>query len=137
MVKMETKKKKRVILGLYEQIILKGREKKLKVWAKIDTGAAKSSVDIRLVTKLGPTPILGSKIIKNTHGSSVRIITRIPTIIKGEEYKLNYTIADRSKMNYHVILGQNALKKGNYLVDPLTKEPKESERKKIWIIEEK
>ena len=130
--KMELKD--REVIGLYEKIILKGKERTLKVWAKIDTGADNSSIDVRLLRKLGPSPIVGSKIVKNAHGSSMRIITVIPTIIRGVEMRVRYTVADRSRMNYHVILGKNVLKKQGYLVDPLTHEPMPEERKKIWVI---
>ena len=124
----------REIIGLYEKIILKGKESTLKIWAKVDTGADNSSIDIALLKKLGPAPIVGSKIVKNSHGSSVRIVTVIPTIIRGHELRVRYTVADRSKMNYHVILGKNVLKRQGYLIDPLLKEPSKEERKKIWVI---
>ncbi len=126
----------REIIGLYEKILLRGKENSIKVWAKVDTGADSSSIDARLVSKLGSSPIIGSKVVRNTHGSSVRVITVIPTIVRGREVKIKYNISDRSKMKYYVLLGRNFLNKykGLYLIDPYTKEPKEKERKKIWVV---
>ena len=40
--------KDRIIIGLAEQILIKGRNKTKSVSAKIDTGATKSSIDSRL-----------------------------------------------------------------------------------------
>ncbi len=124
----------REVINLYEKIILKGKNTTIKVWAKIDTGADHSSIDMKLLSMLGPMPIVGSKIIKNAHGSKTRLLTRIPTIIRDKELKLQYTIADRSRMNYHIIIGKNLLKKYRFLIDPIGKEPRKEERKKIWVI---
>ena len=43
-----------------------------------------------------------------------------PTL-KGIILEEEFTLADRSHMTYRILLGQNILKKGNFLIDPLKK----------------
>lgn len=114
-----TKLKNRKVIGLTEKVILKGRNKKTEVVAKIDTGAVKSSIDSKLASELKLGPIVGSRIIKNTHGSSVRVVIQAKLVIAGEEVKAKFTIADRKRMKYKLLIGQNVLKKLGFLVDPL------------------
>lgn len=113
---------KRPILGLTEEIILiaspeKG-SKKEKVKARIDTGATLSSIDEELAYKLGIDTIIRQKIVKSASGKSTRPVVKAIAKIHGTEIEGEFSIADRKNMKYKVLIGQNHLKQGNYLVDP-------------------
>ena len=58
----------KIIVGLTENISFTGRGKELA--AKIDTGATRSSIDLKLASKLNLGPVIKSKMIKGIkHGS--------------------------------------------------------------------
>ena len=110
---------KRKCIGLVEKVTLKGKKKTITIDAKIDTGAVKSSIDSKLASELKLGPIVGSRIIKNTHGSSVRVVIQARIVIAGVELTAKFTVADRKRMKYKLLIGQNVLKKAGFLIDPL------------------
>ncbi|MEK6949225.1 MAG: RimK/LysX family protein, partial [Nanoarchaeota archaeon] len=87
------------------------------VEAKVDTGASKSSIDIKLASKLGLGPVIKSKMIKSAHGNKLRPIIEAEIILAGRKIKSEFTLADRTHMKYGVLIGVNTLKHG-FLVDP-------------------
>jgi hypothetical protein len=110
---------KRDILGLTEEVTilgLNGNEEK--VVARIDTGATASSLDLALAEKLDLDHSTRTKIVKSASGIKKRPIITIKVKIHGQEIETYFTLADRSHMTYPVLIGQNILKKGNFLVDP-------------------
>ncbi len=112
--------KSKIIIGLTApiEIISNGHSKKIK--AKVDTGATKSSIDSNLVKELNLGPIIKSKIVRNAHGSIMRPIIEVELELAGRKIKTEFTVADRSHMNYKVLLGVNILE-NNFLVDPSMK----------------
>lgn len=112
--------KERIIVGLTEKVLIKGKKKKKEVMARIDTGATKSSIDLELAKELELGPVLRNKVIKSAHGSTKRPIVAVKTRLAGKSLNCHFTIADRSHMKYKVLVGQNILKRG-FLVDPLKK----------------
>ena len=106
----------RKILGLTEPIKVFGTKSK-KVIARIDTGATKSSIDAKLAAELNLGPIIRTKLVKSSHGTSIRPIIKAKISILGEELVEEFTIADRTHMKYQVLIGQNILKH-NFLIDP-------------------
>jgi len=110
------------IIGLIESITLEGKDgRKKEVLAKIDTGATKGSIDINLASELNIGPIIGTKLVKSAHGNSLRPMASIKIKIAGAEVKAKFTLADRNHMKYAVLIGQNALRKGEFLIDPKKK----------------
>lgn len=105
------------IVGLTEKIILKGQKGQKELIARIDTGATKSSIDLSLATRLELGPVVDSKIVKSAHGEKLRPVVRAEVLIAGKAIEAKFTLADRNKMKYQVLIGQNILKKG-FLVDP-------------------
>lgn len=93
------------------------KDKKSKVKARIDTGAAISSIDIKLAAKLGLGPIIDHANIRNSHGKSVRAVIEGVIVLKGEELKERFTLANRSEMKYDVLVGRNILR-NDFLIDP-------------------
>ncbi len=117
---------KKIVLGLIEEVtIISTNQKQQKVSARIDTGATSSSIDLRLAAKLRLGPITRSKIVKSAHGVKTRPIVVAKIKMDGLIIEEECTLADRSHMSYPVLIGQNILKKGNFLIDP-HKNPKKT-----------
>lgn len=107
----------RIILGLIEEVILHGPNGDKVVHARIDTGAMKSSIDLRLASELRLGPIVESKIIKSANGAKLRPVIELEIMVGGTRIKEKFTMADRTHMRYPVLIGQNILKRG-FLIDP-------------------
>ena len=110
-----------IMIGLTENIELvsnKGGNKQ--VVAKIDTGATRSSIDIRFASKLNLGPVIKSKMVKSASGNKLRPVIEAEIIIAGKKIKSEFTLADRRHMKYSVLIGVNVLKNG-FLVDPSKK----------------
>ena len=88
--------------------------------SRIDTGAEKSSIDMKLASELNLGPILKTKKIKSAHGTRLRPIVEVEVILAGKNMKELFSIVDRSHMKYPVLIGQNILKNG-FLIDPAKK----------------
>lgn len=113
-------KDKRVI-GLDELITIKDKRRKtVDVVARIDTGAEWSSIDKKLFEELSFGPVSGQRLIKSASGSSRRHTVNITIIMKEKTCKGIFTIADRSRLKYKVLIGQNILSQG-FIIDPLIK----------------
>lgn len=113
--------KDRKIIGLTEKILIKGNnDYKKEIVARIDTGATKSSIDRKLVEDLDLGPVFTENIVRSANGRTVRPVIKVNFVIKGKEMNSQFTVADRSHLNYQVLIGQNVLKKG-FIIDPLLK----------------
>jgi len=108
----------KVILGLTEKIILVGN-KEINLTARIDTGATSSSVDSKLAEDLALGPVIREKVVKSASGIKKRPIVKAKIILKNIELEGEFTLADRKHMTYPILIGQNILKKGKFLIDPL------------------
>jgi len=110
----------RLLVGLTEEIILNGKAGSMKVVARIDTGATNSAIDKKLAAELKLGPIKTTKIIRSTHGNSIRPVIEINFTIQDKDISALFTIADRTHMKYKALIGQNVLKRG-FLIDPSKK----------------
>lgn len=108
---------KRLILGFIEPVKVIG-SKEIDVKARIDTGATSSSMDEELAKKLGLGPVIREKIVKSASGIKTRPTITAKIKIKGLEIEAEFTLADRSHLSYPLLIGQNILKKENFLIDP-------------------
>jgi len=118
------KYKTKTIIGLVEPVKITGPSGKSRtVLARIDTGATKSSIDVRLAALLELGPILKTKIVKSASGKGRRAVVEAKLAIADKESKIEFTLADRSDMKYHILLGQNIVSKG-FLIDPGKEIPK-------------
>ena len=109
----------RPILGLIEEIIFQSDHHSNKITARIDSGATSSSIDSALVKQFNLGPELHSKIIKSASGIKERPIIKTTIRIAGLVIESEFNVADRSHMRYQMLIGQNILKKGKFLIDPL------------------
>ena len=109
----------KTILGLIEQVkIITKNNEELTLDARIDTGAQNSSIDISLAEELKLGPVVKEKIIKQSMGSEKRKVIKISVKIKDKKISGLFTLSNRSKMKYSILIGQNLLKKGDFLIDP-------------------
>lgn len=113
------KYKDRTVVGLTEHILVKGpRGNKKQVIARIDTGATKSSIDLKLAAELKLGPILKAKVINSASGSSLRAVVETTVVICNKEITGEFTLADRSIMKYRALIGQDILRHNGFIIDP-------------------
>jgi hypothetical protein len=110
----------RTIVGVKEHVTIIGPMKQRTVLARIDTGATKSSIDLKLAKSLGLGPVLRYKTIKSAHGVAKRGIILARIRIAGRTFRVFFTLADRKHMKYAVLIGRNILKRG-FLINPTKK----------------
>ena len=122
---METQGPKKVI-RLSERIWIKGPGGEEKVWAKVDTGADRTTVDRDLAERLKLGPALSRITLKASAGGQrlERPVVDAEITVAGQSYKLRVGVADRSQMRYRVIIGRDILRSGNFLIDPMRRKKK-------------
>jgi hypothetical protein len=107
---------KRNIIGLTEEVMIRDR----KVIARIDTGARRCSIDKELAKELKLGPVIAERNYRSAVGHTKRPVVEEEIHIDGSVVKILLNISDRRKMKYRVLIGREALRKGNFLIDPLT-----------------
>ncbi len=110
----------RPVLGLIEEVFLNNNYQK-KLPARIDSGATSSSIDSSLVQQLNLGPLLPAKVVKSAFGIKERPIIKTTIKIAGLIIESEFNVTDRSHMTYPLLIGQNILKKGKFIIDPLLK----------------
>lgn len=109
----------RVILGLSEEVtVLGNNQNEEQRTARIDTGATSSSIDIQLAEQLQLGPVIKDKIVKSASGIKTRSVVLAKVKLNGSIIEAEFTLADRSHMTYPILIGQNILIQGNFLIDP-------------------
>ncbi len=109
------------VIGLTEKIDVFSKDKSRRVFARIDTGAATSSIDVALASALNLGPILKVKSVKSSLGKDKRPVVRVNVRIKHLEVSGYFTVADRGHMKYPVLIGRNILRKIPVFIDPSIK----------------
>jgi alpha-L-glutamate ligase-like protein len=100
-----------------EEIVLMGkRNKKVRLVAKVDTGAYRTSIDHSVAEKLNLGKPIGKKIVKSALGQEERDIYEVTMILSRKKVKTEVFLSDRAHMKYDAIIGRRDLK--NFLVDP-------------------
>ena len=105
-------------IGYIEPVTLISNEKEIKITAKIDTGAYRSSIDMKLASELG-LKIVDMKKIRNISESQMRPLVNIELVLAGERIKTKASVADRNHMEYPMIVGRIDLR--GFLIDPTKK----------------
>jgi hypothetical protein len=122
--------KERITVGLVEEVILLPWGVKLP--ARIDTGAAQTSldarnmvikgdiVDFKLSEKYGglqlSLPIVAWKTIRSAEAREQRPVVMMEFCIGSKHIRTSVNLNDRSKVKYPLLVGRNAIKK-NFIVD--------------------
>lgn len=105
-------------IGLTENVIVSGPTRKKKIKARIDTGAVISSIDRSLAKELKLGPIIKHKEVKSASGIKKRPFIKVKVEIMRRKFNFYFNMADRSKLKYRVLIGQNILRRG-FIIDPL------------------
>jgi hypothetical protein len=112
-------RKKKVVVGLVEKVKITGLKGTVETKALIDTGATRSSIDIRLAAKAGLGPIIKAVKVKSKTAPfdyMRRAVVPAEVELRGVKKKAEFTIADRTNMSYPVLIGRNILH-GDFTVD--------------------
>jgi hypothetical protein len=120
----------KITLGLVEEIIL--LPWMIKIPARIDTGAALSSLDVRELTVKGKKaefnlspkyggsrisfPIVGWQRVRSAESRERRPIVEIDLCVGTKKLRARVNLNDRSQVQYPFLLGRNILKE-NFVVD--------------------
>lgn len=109
---------KKQILGIVELVQVRYGAGWRTIMARIDTGAECSSIDQKFADEIELKKIEKGKIIRSAAGVMRREMLKAMVKIKDQEFETEFTIADRSKMKYKMLIGQNTLREGDFLIDP-------------------
>lgn len=110
--------KDKPVLGLETQVSVCGKKKTNEVIAKIDTGADRTSVDVKLAAKIGVGDIRDYTTVKTGSGNSskTRPVVSLNIKAKGIKHTIKASVEDRSNMSRDLILGRDIL--SMYKIDP-------------------
>ncbi|MCX8190128.1 MAG: hypothetical protein N3F05_02770 [Candidatus Diapherotrites archaeon] len=106
------KKKKKKIVGLVQHVKIIGKKKAVETLALLDTGAERSSVDLKIAAKAGLGPIV--RVLRIKSKTEPRGYVRRPVAegileMCGKRKKTLFTIADRFGMKLPVLVGRDFL----------------------------
>ena len=106
-----------VVIGFSERVVVSGTTGTQTVIGKADSGAARTSIDLRLAADIGAGPIhTVSKVRSGSQrGSKTRPVVDLVLGIGGAQHTVEANIEDRSHMNYPLLLGRDVLR--NYRLD--------------------
>jgi hypothetical protein len=118
--KRTSKRARRNVIGVIEPVTVRGRSGEVKVLAKIDTGASRTTVDTELAARVGLGPVLDTVRIRapSSDFPETRALVDADIVIAGREFDVPAAITDRKDMRYHVIIGMDILRDAGFLVDP-------------------
>ena len=100
-------------IGTKEQVKIIGtNHKRMEVWAKVDTGAWRSSIDSGLAESLGllsKDNVLWEKKVKSSLGIETRPVINLKYYLAGRKITTIAFVANRSRMRRHLIIGRRDL----------------------------
>ena len=106
-----------ITIGFTEQVVVSGTSGTKTVVAKSDTGASRTSIDLRLAADIGAGPIHTVSRVRSgsSKQSKTRPVVDLVVGIGGNQHTVAANIEDRTHMNHPVLLGRDILK--NYRLD--------------------
>jgi RimK family alpha-L-glutamate ligase len=106
-----------ITIGYTEQVVVSGTSGRKTVIAKSDSGAARTSVDLRLAAEIGAGPIHTVSRVRTGSSREARSRPVVDLVIGigGEQYTVDANIEDRTHMSHPLLLGRDVLK--NYHLD--------------------
>lgn len=112
---------KRRPLGLTECVTVYDYSMKASVelLARIDTGATSNSLDVVAAAPLKLGPPVKKIFVRSANGRSERPVVYAKVKIAGKLVEGRFTLADRSRMKYKMLIGRDILSKAGFLIDPL------------------
>jgi len=107
----------RKVIGINEPIIVHSSSgEKLETWAKIDTGAYRTTLCSSLAEKLGLNKVIKNKTVRSALGQEDRPIIEVSFSLDKRLVTTEAFLADRREMKYDIIVGRKDLKR--FLIDP-------------------
>ena len=103
---------RRRVLGAVELVSVVGED----FFARIDSGAEKSSICISLVEKFNLGPAIEETSIRSTNGKELRKVIMIAIKLADCEIVEKFNVSDRKHMSYPILIGRNILERG-FLID--------------------
>lgn len=110
---------KKKIIGLVELVTVKGKKGTVTKRALFDTGATRTSIDVKTAAKAGIGPIVSSVRVKSANSSRGymrRAIAEAIIIVKGRKIKTGVNIEDREGLPYSVLIGRDIIH-NNFIID--------------------
>jgi RimK family alpha-L-glutamate ligase len=104
-------------VSLTETVGVGGTDGVATATAKADTGAKRTCVDIDLAGEVGAGPVEGTTRVRQASGSARRPVVDVEVGIGGDWETVRASLADRSGMNYPVLLGRDVLAGRQVVVD--------------------
>jgi hypothetical protein len=107
-------------IGVVEEVTVVGSKGRVAILARIDTGAARTTLDTDLVARVGLGPVMRRVRIRASAADEPQVREVVPAkiIIAGREFDVAVAVTDRKDMRYHMIVGMDILRDSGFLVDP-------------------
>ncbi len=113
------------VLGVIEQVKVLGESSEKTVEAKLDTGAFRSSIDIKLAKELGINVSDERKVfVRSASGQTYRPLVNITFELAGKKIVSDASVVDRSHLRYLIIIGRKDLK--GFMIDTERSAPDEA-----------
>ena len=104
-------------LGYTASVRLNAPDGPADVEARVDTGAARTSIDIDLAADIEAGPIRSSTDVRSAGGTSrTRPLVDVEFAVSGDWERVTASVEDRSNMRYDMLLGRDVL--DGYTIDP-------------------
>lgn len=99
------------IVDYITEVVVRGTRGYENVEAKADTGAARTSIDMKLAARIGAGPIRDTTLVRtgNEREGRARPLVDIVVGIRGTQHTITASVEDRSHMDYQIILGRDIL----------------------------
>jgi hypothetical protein len=94
-------------LSSNEKVTFKGMNGKTTVDTKVDSGAARTSIDHKLAGKIGAGPVVSS--VKITNLDERRSVVKVWVEVKDIEKQLEVSLSDRQDRSTKAIIGRDLL----------------------------
>lgn len=113
-------RRKRKIIGIIQEVAVRGPRGEIRVRAKVDTGAARTTLDTDLARRLGLGPVLRhvhTRAAAADHPEERDVVSAV-LVIAGETFEAHVAVTDRRDMRYHMIVGMDVLRRSGFLISP-------------------
>ncbi len=107
------------IIGLVEKVKIIGSKRSIETEALIDSGATRTSVDLRIAARAGLGPVVSVAKVKSKtdpQGYTRRAVVKGEIELRGIRRKGRFTLSDRSSMAYPVLVGRDVIH-SNFVLD--------------------
>lgn len=112
-------KNQKIIIGLIDNVSIKGKKGTVVKKALFDTGATRTSIDMVVAAKAGIGPIVKTVRVKaasNPAGDKRRIVAIAYIKIKGKTIRTEVSVEDRSNLPYPILIGRDLIH-NNFIID--------------------